>query len=416
MIHLINKQDCCGCNSCVQCCPKSCITMREDEEGFLYPYVDESTCVNCGLCEKVCPVISQEKERKPISVYAAKNKNDEIRKQSSSGGVFTVLAEEIIKEGGVVFGARFDEKWKVVHDYTETIEGLSVFRGSKYVQSRMEDNFKKIQYFLKKGRKVLFSGTPCQIAGLKCFLHKEYDNLLTVDFICHGVPSPGVWREYLSEEIARQCDGKNTVLSHPNDKNRDVNIESISFRDKRLGWKKFSFALTLSVSDRHGEKNSVLLSEPLNKNIFMRGFLADLYLRPSCYACPAKCFKSGSDITIGDFWGIERVMPEIDDDKGMSVVMMNTEKGIACFQKIDVDCYLTKYEHVLRYNSAIERSVSSIIKREYFYSEKGSTLTKRVEKLTRLEYKQQFRVTLSRLFGKRVKHFIKIHILSNFKS
>ena len=148
----------------------------------------------------------------------------------------------------------------------------------------------------------------------------------------------------------------------------------------------------------------------------MRGFLADLYLRPSCYACPAKCFKSGSDITIGDFWGIEKVMPEINDDKGMSVVMMNTEKGIACFRKINVDCYLVKYEHVLHYNSAIERSASSIIKRGYFYSEKGKTLTKRVEKLTRLEYKQQIRVTLSRLLGKRMKHFIKIHILSNLKS
>lgn len=323
MIKIDSKEKCCGCWACVQRCPKHCITMVEDDEGFLYPKVDSSLCIDCSLCEKVCPVINQGEPRIPDMVYAAKNLNEEIRMVSSSGGIFTLLAEEIIAKGGVVFGARFNEEWDVVHDYTETIEGLSAFRGSKYVQSRVGKCYSQVEEFLKKGRKVLFSGTPCQIAGLKRFLRKEYDNLLTVDFVCHGVPSPGVWREYLKEEIARQCDGKNTVLSHPVLNGRDARIESISFRNKSLGWKKYSFALTFSVSDGHGEKNSVLLSEPLNKNIFLRGFLADLYLRPSCYACPSKSFKSGSDITIGDFWGVQHVMPEIDDDKGVSVVMVN---------------------------------------------------------------------------------------------
>lgn len=215
MIRIYNKHDCCGCNSCVQRCPKSSITMREDEEGFLYPDVDESTCIDCGLCETVCPVIHQSTVRKPIAVCAAKNKDEKIRLSSSSGGAFTALAESVIDEDGVVFGAKFDEDWSVVHDYMETREGLAAFRGSKYVQSRIGDSFKKAEQFLKAGRKVLFSGTPCQIAGLKRFLRKEYDNLLTVDFICHGVPSPGVWREYLKEETARQCGGKNTVLLSP---------------------------------------------------------------------------------------------------------------------------------------------------------------------------------------------------------
>lgn len=323
MIDIKEKKDCCGCGACVQRCPKSCISMREDNEGFLYPEVNKEICIDCGLCEKVCPVINQSEERKPMAVYAAKHKDERIRLASSSGGVFTAIAESVIDEGGVVFGARFDKNWSVIHGYTETKEGLAAFRGSKYVQSRIGESYKDTEAFLKTGRKVLFSGTPCQIAGLKRFLRKEYDNLLTVDFICHGVPSPGVWREYLKEETARQCGGKNSVLSHPKDKLGDVRIENISFRDKRLGWKKFSFALTLSTTNGSGAKNTVLLSEPLNKNIFLRGFLADLYLRPSCHACPAKKFKSGSDVTIGDFWGVQNVMPEIDDNLGCSIVYMN---------------------------------------------------------------------------------------------
>ena len=206
MIEIKDKKDCCGCSACVQRCPKQCITLKEDNEGFLYPIVDKKTCIDCGLCEKVCPILHQGEPQKPLKVYAAKNLNEEIRRQSSSGGIFTLLAEQVIQEGGVVFGARFDENWEVKHDYTETIEGLAVFRGSKYVQSRIEDNYKKAEEFLKQGRKVLFSGTPCQIAGLKRFLRKEYEELLTVDFVCHGVPSPGVWRKYLKETVARMCD------------------------------------------------------------------------------------------------------------------------------------------------------------------------------------------------------------------
>lgn len=235
MIDIKEKKECCGCNACAQRCPKSCITMREDSEGFLYPEVDKEICIDCGICEKVCPVMYQGNKRKPLAVYAVKHKNNEIRLSSSSGGVFTALAESVIDEGGVVFGAKFDDNWCVVHSYSETKEGLAAFRGSKYLQSRIGDSFKKVECFLKANRKVLFSGTPCQIAGLKRFLRKEYDNLLTVDFVCHGVPSPGVWREYLNEETARQCGRKNTVLSHPIVKKQDTKIEYISFIGKRLG-------------------------------------------------------------------------------------------------------------------------------------------------------------------------------------
>ena len=235
MIDIKDKKDCCGCSACVQKCPKQCISLKEDCEGFLYPIVDKDICIDCGLCEKVCPILYQGEERKPLKVFAAKNHDEEIRKQSSSGGIFTLLAEKIINEGGVVFGAKFDENWDVKHDYTETIEGLAAFRGSKYVQSRIEDNYRKAETFLKQGRKVLFSGTPCQIAGLKRFFRKEYENLLTVDFICHGVPSPGVWRRYLQETVARMCD-KNRVSTDPISI-KNARVESISFRDKSHGWK-----------------------------------------------------------------------------------------------------------------------------------------------------------------------------------
>ena len=195
MIEIRNKRDCCGCNACVQKCPQQCIGQSEDAEGFIYPQVDKARCVGCGLCEKVCPVINQNPKSKPLKVMAGRNGNEEIRMVSSSGGAFTLLAGEIIGRGGVVFGARFDENWNVVHSYTECTDGLAAFRGSKYVQSRIGETFSQAEKFLKQGREVLFTGTPCQIAGLRRFLGKEYDNLLAMDIVCHGVPSPGVWKE-----------------------------------------------------------------------------------------------------------------------------------------------------------------------------------------------------------------------------
>ena len=399
MIDIKEKKNCCGCEACVQRCPKSCITMREDNEGFLYPEIDKDICIDCGLCEKVCPVINQAEERKPLAVYAAKHKDEQIRMASSSGGAFTAIAERVIDEGGVVFGAKFNQDWNVVHSYTETKEGLGTFRGSKYVQSRIGESYKEAEGFLKAGRKVLFSGTPCQIAGLKCFLRKEYDNLLTVDFICHGVPSPGVWREYLKEETARQCGEKNSVLQRPIHE-RNALIEGISFRDKRLGWKKYSFALALSTTNGSGAKNTVLLSEPLNKNIFLRGFLADLYLRPSCHACPSKSFKSRSDITIGDFWGVQNVMPEIDDDKGVSVVMVNSEKAGTLVEKISIEKFFVKYDDVLPYNRAIELSTKYTIKRDSFFLNQNVSFDKLVHRLSKVSVFQRVRIFMIRIISR----------------
>ncbi len=375
MIEIIVKSSCCGCEACIQCCPKHCISMQEDNEGFLYPKVDKEACIDCGLCEKVCPVIHQNASQEPLSSYIAINPNEEIRQKSSSGGIFTLLAENIIAEGGVVFGARFDENWDVVHAWTDTIEGLALFRGSKYVQSRIGDTYKETKEFLQQGRKVLFSGTPCQIAGLKKFLRKEYANLLTVDFICHGVPSPGVWRRYLSELReslrAERGDGKNSV---PSSIDELPVITGISFRDKSNGWKKYGFRLryaafkaaqnTVSASAIKEEKELLM---PYTENQFMKGFLADIYLRPSCYDCPAKSGKSGSDITIADAWGIDNFARQYDDDKGACYVLENTAKASLYMNEMRIRMYAVDLNNIKQYNPSYISSVHPHNKRARFF-------------------------------------------------
>lgn len=375
MIKILEKIDCCGCWACVQKCPRHCISMQEDEEGFLYPRVDESLCIGCGLCEKVCPVINQADSSRPIEIFAAKNRDEKIRLKSSSGGVFTLLAKVIIKDGGVVFGAKFNEKWEVIHDFTETVDGIADFRGSKYVQSKIGESYKSAEDFLKCGRDVLFTGTPCQIAGLYKFLRKQYYNLTTVDVVCHGVPSPLVWRDYLKSILRPQgVVGKNTVSSSLNEM---PVITGISFRDKSTGWKKFGFKVRVksafsadqnSVSKSVNANDFVLLHETLDKNTFMQGFLKNLYLRPSCYACPAKSGKSESDITIADFWGIANYYPSFDDNKGCGLVLVNTEKGKHIYESIEKQEIKVEYSQALAGNSSIERSPKEPKQRAEFWT------------------------------------------------
>ena len=367
MINIKNKKDCCGCSACVQKCPKQCISLYEDNEGFLYPRVNTVSCINCGLCERVCPVLNQAEERTPMEVFAAKNPNEEIRKESSSGGIFTLLAEQTIDTGGVVFGVKWNEHFEAVHAYTETKDGLADFRGSKYVQSQVGETFKQAEQFLKQGRHVLYSGTPCQIAALKLYLQKEYDNLLAVDIICHGTPSPGVFRWYLSEELqmsfARQ-NGKKIKFDQPSSitsiakadilaKELGFEIKNIRFRDKQLGWKNYHFALSL---DNISTSTQTFISYPFHKNSFMRGFLRDIYLRPSCYACPAKSGKSGSDITLADYWGIDSLIPKLDDDLGVSGITINTNKGKVCLFSTILELHSTQYDDLIEKNPSLVKS------------------------------------------------------------
>ena len=372
MIDIKVKKDCCGCSACVQICPKGCISLKEDIEGFLYPEADKDICIDCGLCEKVCPFINVGVPHEPVNTFAAKNKDESVRMESSSGGIFTLLAEKVIQEGGVVFGARFDENWEVVHDYTEKVSGLSCFSGSKYVQSRIGDTYRQAETFLKQGRKVMFTGTPCQIRGLKLFLRKDYENLLTVDFICHGVPSPGIWRMYLNETFRkpdrREGHGKNTVLS--SSKAIPV-ITGISFRDKKLGWKKFSFVVR-GMSAGQADKNSVLLSDIHLKNPFMRAFLSDLILRPSCYECKAKAGRSGSDITIADFWGVQNILPEFDDDKGVSLLLVNENRDSFVDVLDDIIKQEINISVAKQYNGGFSEKTKPHPKRTLFFSMIGN--------------------------------------------
>lgn len=369
MINIVNKKDCCGCNACVQRCPKQCITMNADNEGFLYPVIDSTTCVDCGLCEKACPIINQTEPQRPLKVYAAYNKNEYIRMQSSSGGIFTLLAEETIKRDGVVFGVKFNKDWMPEFGYTETIEGIEPFRGSKYVQAIVGNAYKQAEEFLKARREVLFCGTPCQIAGLKRYLRKEYDKLVTVDIICHGVPSPKVWNMYLKETCSKLLktspDGKNTG-GFANGETYKSCIEAISFRSKITGWKKYSFLLKLNFSNYDG-KNTGVFAETLDKNTFMRAFLSDIILRPSCYNCPTKQGKSHSDITIADFWGINNIDPSFDDNKGCGLIFVNTTKGDKAYSNLSLIAKEKTFEEGIKYNSAYSKSSSPHPKREIFF-------------------------------------------------
>lgn len=344
MISISNKKNCCGCNACVQACPKHCIKMQEDSEGFQYPFVDRESCIDCGLCERVCPVINQNEPQKPVVTLAAVNSDESVRLASSSGGIFTLLAERTIDNGGVVFGATFDENWDVKHIYIDSKSELPKLRGSKYVQSTIGNCYKEAKTHLSAGKEVLFSGTPCQIAGLKRFLRKDYHNLKTMDVVCHGTPSPLVWRMYLDE-----------VSSMYN----IAQITDIQFRDKTEGWKNFS--LLIKYKNKEGVEKT--FRETLNENIFMRCFLSNLCLRPSCYACPARNGKSGSDITLADLWGAENICPGLDDDKGVSLVLLrNKEFSLPGFVKKEIE-----YSKAVMYNPSIESDVALPDKRDRFF-------------------------------------------------
>lgn len=411
MINIKEKQDCCGCNACVLRCPKHCITMQVDNEGFLYPIVDEDSCIKCGLCEKVCPIINSDTPQQPLKVYAAYNKDEEIRLQSSSGGIFTLLAEEIIKNGGVVFGVKFNNLWMPEFGYAETLDELTPFRGSKYVQAFVGKAYQQAEEFLKIGRLVLFSGTPCQIAALKKYLSRDYENLFTIDLICHGVPSPKVWSMYLQETCS---DLMNT--NRDDKRNRCLvaseryisNIESISFRSKISGWKQYSFSLRMySPSCNNGD--SVVFNETVDKNIFMGLMLSHLCLRPSCHDCRCKEGRSHSDITIADFWGIEKYNHELDDNKGVSAVLANTVKGQQLFEQTNCRFYEQTFEQITTEVTTFYRSVQAHPHRGKFFSNINRySLKKLLHKYTRDN-------NLSSIFKRYLKKMFRFIVKKDFK-
>ena len=348
-IQLASPNDCTACAACVSVCPKQCITMQEDKEGFLQPKIDSSVCIECHKCEKVCPILNQEitKDDFETKAYAVINKDDEVRAQSSSGGVFFPLAQWVIEQGGVVFGAKWNDKWEVVHDFAEDLDGVRAFMCSKYVQSVVGDTLWQAKQFLDAGRWVLYSGTPCQLGGLRACLGKEYEKLIQMDLICHGVPSPGVWRSYLKDYF-----GKEKVL--------DVN-----FKDKRNGWVGFRTSIKTTNSE---------VSENQMENPYFRGFLTNVFLRNSCYDCRFKSVSRNTDITLADYWGVHLFCPEMFDDKGTSLVLVHTSKGHRVLSNILRDNNLKVQDNIIEYkawNSAIENSVPVSKKRYYFFKAFG---------------------------------------------
>lgn len=369
MIRIKSKADCCGCWACAQKCPKQCIKMEEDSEGFLYPKIDIHQCIDCGLCNRICPVINQtESTDCPLSCYAAYCQDEIIRKESSSGGIFTLLAEMIISQGGIVCGAIFNSQWEVVHTIIESKEDLAQLRGSKYVQSKIGGIFTDVERLLKQNKRVLFTGSPCQIAGLHKLLRKDYTNLSTVDFICHGVPSPGVWRRYLNEiQFLPKTIAKNRYIQ----KSQSLMplIKEIRFRDKSDGWKNYRFVLTFVEPSNKGEYETISISQGRFENEYMNSFLKNYNLRPSCYKCPSKSGRSGSDITICDFWGIENEIENMNDDKGVSGIIINTKKGQHLFDLIKSKCYHQSVEidRLIAHNKSYNNNCNEPIYRKYFF-------------------------------------------------
>ena len=318
---LDNKKDCCGCGACFNACPKQCITMQKDEEGFLYPVIDKEKCIDCGLCKKVCPVLRKTETSEKAKAYVGYNSNKVERKNSSSGGIFNVLASEIISLGGYVYGAGFKDDFSVAHYGVNSSEELYKLQTSKYVQSNTEKCYPKIKEQLDKGELVYFSGTPCQVEGLKSYLGKEYENLYTQDIICHGVPSPEVWKSYLE-----------LIGGKP---------KNVSFRDKTHGWHYFS--MKIKTNKRKHLKR-------LDQDVYTRLFLDNTILRPSCYACHFKKENRISDFTLADCWDLSLVDNLLkDDDKGISLFFANTEKAQKLIERIkdkavikEVDCARAK--------------------------------------------------------------------------
>lgn len=379
---LDDKKKCCGCYACYNACPVHAIDMQENEEGFIYPVIDDSRCIHCGKCKMSCPILSAKAECEIEEAYACYAKDMDERMNSSSGGVFAVLAKTILAENGIVCGAVFDTDMSVKHICIEHESELKKLKGTKYVQSRIEDNYSQIKQFLKSGRSVLFSGTPCQVTGLKSYLREEKNNLYCVDLICHGVPSPGVWKDYLK------------------DIGNGQKVINANFRQKEEGTEKTYLKYYLD----NGEE----VLEPKESSLYMKGFIQNLFLRESCFDCKFKGKTRCSDITIGDFWSIHEFHSAFANEAGNSAVIVRTGKGQKLFEKAIEFLKVEKatVKEVAYWNECLEQSTAYNEERTLFYKDwKNIPLFELIEGLTKIEKAQQN--DKSNRFFRRVKNKIK---------
>lgn len=341
-----DKEHCSGCGLCSFECPKNAIIMKQDEEGFIYPHIQQELCINCGKCVCVCP--NRRKfaytENDIIQCFAAENLDEKIRLNSSSGGVFSALASRILLDGGVVVSPRYNENFELNHKIINKVNDFEAFRGSKYTQSRIGHLYEPIEQELKTGRKVLFTGTPCQTSAMREAFGNKYDNLVLQDVICHGCASEKIMKYYLGEKA----------------KEFNSEIDSICFRDKSNGWRDFSLKIVF--------KNGKIINESHKTNKFFQMHLKNIALRPSCYDCHFRKGNRDSDISLGDFWGHKG-----DDNKGTSVILVHTEKGKKLVEEVALDLKMdiADKNEVLQNNIAYNSALEVPKKRKRFFSDKN---------------------------------------------
>lgn len=335
-------QNCCGCGACSNICPKNAIVMKADRKGFLHPEIDSEKCVNCGLCIKVCAFNkkTESTDSKGMTVYAVKNKDGFVRAESRSGGVFTALTNKCLANNGVVFGVALNDNYEAIHKRATSQTERDLFRGSKYIQSVVGEAYKEVKEDLLQGKEVIYSGTPCQINALKEYLSgTDCSKLILIDIVCHGVPSASIWRDYLSHY----------------EKMKNGKVTKVDFRNKKkYGWT--GCKETISIDEKE-----------FDDDLFFNLFNSGLIERSSCFRCPYKNLNRTGDITIGDFWGINKVNADFNDNKGISLVLCNTDKGKAYFEciKEEIDYIETDAEHCLQ--PALMRNSNKPKDREVFW-------------------------------------------------
>lgn len=386
MIKISDKSECCGCSACASVCAHNAITMKPDAMGFLYPEVDVSKCVECGLCEKVCAFNDDYDKSLNLSVpeaYGARHKDMSEVETSRSGAAFIAISDWILEQGGIVYGAGYADHFRVVHKRAVTKEERDEFKGSKYVQSDMGTIFKQVKQDLRDGKIVLFSGTPCQTAGLNSYIGKKYrENLYLVDIVCHGVPSPYIWSDYLSY-IEKKYKKK---------------VSAVNFRDKgEYGWAAHKETFIFEGGEKIYPKN----------NAYSTLFCSMIMYRPSCGSCHYCNTVRPSDITIADFWGVEKTNTEINkDNKGVSLLLVNTDKGYRVLEEIknnlDLisakldDCLQPNLMHPTILNAKSKEFESLYIKRGFTYVLRKYTKVglknKLIYKIKLLKYKIHIRL------------------------
>lgn len=338
MPELASKSQCTGCQACASICPKNCISMVTAGDGFRFPDISIENCVQCGKCEKVCPVLHTQIVSTNTLAFAIKNRNEKERKDSTSGGIFSLLAKFVLNQNGIVFGAAYSENFEVKHVAITDSNHLSLLQGAKYTQSIAGNAFEEAKKELETGRTVLFSGTPCQCAGLKSFLGKAYDNLLTVDLICHGIPSPKVWQAYIDYRSQKENNG--------------VRPQRINMRSKSSGWSRYEYSTEFDYGD--GKISRI----GNGHDLFMKAFVGNICLRASCSDCKMKGVERCTDFTLGDYWGIWNQHPEFDDNKGTSVVFVHTQKGREILEQLSdkMDCLKVDIKDAYKENESLVNS------------------------------------------------------------